>query len=107
MIDSSVRLIESRIIIFVEAREFDYYMGMSTFDTNIARAIDRLEESENHYTIMGYNPLDHEIVCVGVYDLLAGCLKDIVICDSYMVYKDSMIMETKKYLEDKVRNKYI
>ena len=107
MIDSSVRLIESRIVIFVEPREFSYYMGTSTFDTNIAVAINTLEDSDNHYNIMGYNPLDHEIVCVGVYDLLAGCLKNIVICDSYMVYKDSMIMETKKYLEDKVGNKYI
>lgn len=107
MIDNSVKLIDSRIVIFIEFWQFEYYKGMSTFDSNIGGAINRLQESEDHYTIMGYNPLDHEIVCVGVYDLLAGHVKDIIICDSYMVYKDSMILETSKYLEDKVANKYI
>ena len=35
MIDNSVKMIDSRIVIFIEFWQFEYYKGMSTFDSNI------------------------------------------------------------------------
>ena len=102
MIDSSVRLIESRIVMFVESREFEYIKRMSTFDKRIEEGLARVSEYENCYKIAGYNPLDYKIVCIGVWDLEKDEVKEVVVCDEYRIYGRSVVEDVSKYLREKV-----